>query len=220
MTRSKPAQLSVVERFKQGMAMDQEKWREGASYDLSMIASASPEERVALEQFMAPRSIDDWRDVEALAAIDTPRTRELLRAALKHSNHQIRTAVTRYAPELISGNERSAALVATVESAGIQGGLTQALTEITQYHPPEVIDALFRATLSRTDNNGVHLAAMLMYLHGKADSEFDWSQRPFFLRFGNPDRAAREAAFLELCDKVGVDPQKYLPRSTPAVNGE
>jgi len=38
------------------------------------------------------------RDVEALAALDTARAREALKAAIKSSNHEVRAAVTRYAP--------------------------------------------------------------------------------------------------------------------------
>jgi len=51
---------------------------------------------------------------------------------------------------------------------------------------------------------------MLMFIHGKADSSFDWTHRPLFLRFKTEDRAERESVFRELCEKIGVAPEPYL----------
>ena len=51
-----------------------------------------------------------------------------------------------------------------------------------------------------------------MFLHGKAESSFDWDQRLFFLRFRTDVRAEREAVFRELCGKIGVGPDPYLRR--------
>jgi len=47
---------------------------------------------------------------------------------------------------------------------------------------------------------------MLLFVHGQADSSFDWDQRPFFLKFNTADRTEREAMFRELCDRIGVAP--------------
>jgi hypothetical protein len=49
-----------------------------------------------------------------------------------------------------------------------------------------------------------------MFIHGKADSSFDWTHRPLFLRFKTEDRAERESVFRELCEKIGVDPERHL----------
>lgn len=54
-----------------------------------------------------------------------------------------------------------------------------------------------------------------MFVHGLADSAFDWNQRPFFLRFNTPDPDQREAVFAELCEKIGVDASAYF-RTRPA----
>ncbi len=54
---------------------------------------------------------------------------------------------------------------------------------------------------------------MLMYLHKRAKSTFDWDQRPWFLKFATLDRAERIALFRELCEKLSVDPEPYVRRS-------
>ncbi|MCK5744708.1 MAG: hypothetical protein KAH44_00765, partial [Oricola sp.] len=70
---------------------------------------------------------------------------------------------------------------------------------------PEVIDALLIAALRGDGEAAVHFAALLLYLRGKAEGAFDWSRRPFFLRFNTDDENEREAAFRELCAEIGRD---------------
>ena len=60
-----------------------------------------------------------------------------------------------------------------------------------------------RATLRGDGEAAVNFAALLYYLHGKAESSFDWAHRPFFLRFNTDDRAERMAAYRELCAQIG-----------------
>ena len=163
-----------------------------------------------MESLLLERGTQDWRDVEALAALDTPKARAALRAALENPDHQIRAALARCAPELIGPQARIASLVAALEGADFYGGLTQTLDQVEAFHPPEVIDALFRGVLARDGEVAVHFAAMLMFLHGKAGDAFDWEQRPFYLTFHTTKRAEREAAFQQLCGKIGVDGSRYL----------
>ena len=73
-----------------------------------------------------------------------------------------------------------------------------------------VIETLLRCTVRREGDVAVHFAAMLMFLHGQAETSFDWDQRPFFLTFNTQDPTARAVAFGELCRKIGVDAQRYL----------
>ncbi|MCC6538002.1 MAG: hypothetical protein IT162_10655, partial [Bryobacterales bacterium] len=104
---------------------------------------------------------------------------------------------------------RVASLLEALRTGEFYGGLSEALAEVEETHPPEIIDALFRGTLEREGGVACHFAAMIFYLHGKAAMPFDWDHRPFFLRFNTTDRAAREAAFAELCERVGADPARY-----------
>ena len=201
---------TAVDRFRESMVMDPEKWRDGIGYDVAILKTASPDELAGIENLLVSRGIRDWRDVEALAALDSPRARVLLKAALKSADPAISTAVIHHAPGLVSEDERTASLVAALEVAESYGGLSQTLLEVEEFHPPKVIAALLRGVLARGDGVPVHFAAMLMFLHGKAESAFDWAHRPFFLKFHTEDRAERESLFRELCEKIGVKPDKFL----------
>ena len=201
---------TALGRFERSMAIDYEKWHDGVGYDLDAIAAATPQERAAIEKLLLQRGTSDWRDVEALAALNTPVAQAELMAALKHPDAQIRLAVTRSAPQLVPESERVASLVKALETANLGGGLSQALDEAAEFHPEPVIESLLRGVLQREGEAAVNFAAMLLFVHGKADSPFDWEQRPFLLRFNTPDRRERQVAFVELCGKIGIDPAGYV----------
>jgi hypothetical protein len=201
---------SAFQRFLRSMVMDYEKWHDGDGYDLDALREATPNERMAIEATLLARGVNDWRDVEALAALDTPGARRALQAAAKHADPQIRLAVSRHAGVLIPDEQRVASLVKALETARFYGGLTQALDEVEDFHPPAVVEALFHGALKREGEAAVHFAAMLMFVHGAADVPFDMEQRPFFLRFHTENRAEREAVFRELCERVAVDASRYL----------
>ena len=194
-------------------------WRDGIGYDVKLLKSANADELAAIESLLLSRGVNDWNDVEALAAINSEGARKRLREALKGGDQRMAIAVAQYAPDLVSDAERTKSLVDALKGSKIYGGLTQALLQVQEFHPPEVIAALFRGVLARPGENAVHFAAMLMFLHGKAESSFDWKHRPLFLRFNTEDRAERESAFRELCEKIGVDPEKHLKPAKPAKPG-
>lgn len=205
---------SPLERFEASMAIGYEEWHDGIGYDIGAIAAASPAERAAIEAMLVPRAAQDWRDVEALAALDSPAARAALLHALERGGAEIRVAVLRHAPNLVADEQRTRTLVDAIETAVIYGGLTQTLREVAEFHPPEVVDALLRGALERDADVAVHLAAMLFFVAGLTSEEFDLAERPFFLRFATLDRAAREAAFVDLCVRIGTDPQPYLDDRT------
>lgn len=205
-----PRPKTAVDLFRESMVCTYERWREGIGYDLALLKTATPEELVEIEELLLPRCTDDWRDVEALAALNSPRARVALKRSLKTGKAEIKAAVLQYAPDLVPEAERTAALVKAIDSAAIYGGLSQTLMLVEASHPPAVIDALLRGALASAGENATHFAAMLMFLHGKAKSAFDWDHRPFFLRFNTDDRAARKAVFRELCTQIGVSAEKYL----------
>src|SRR5262245_28816467 len=98
---------TLVEKFKRSMIIDYEKWHDGIGYNLKLLNCASPEEVAAIEALLLGQGVGDWRDVEALAAIGTPKAREALKAALNSRDHKVRAAVIEYAPELVPEKERS-----------------------------------------------------------------------------------------------------------------
>jgi hypothetical protein len=206
----RPEPGTAAGRFERSMAMDYEKWHDGTGYDIATLQAATPEERKEIETLLVRHGVKDWRDVEALAALGTTQADEILKAALDARDPEISLAMARYAPELVPDTRRAAVLVKALETAELYGGLSEALDQAAEFHPQEVVEALFRGTLARDGESAVHFAALLMYVHGKAREPFDWEQRPFFLRFNTADREERKAALVELCGKLGVDAARYV----------
>ena len=206
----KPHSSVLLQRFEKSMVMAFEKWHDCIGYDIDAIKSASPTEREAIEQMLLTHSPRDWRDIEALAQIDTTRAREAIKQAINHPNPDVRVAVTRYAPDLVTDRERTRSIVDGLRNAELFGGLSQVLDDVAEYHPDVVKEALISGLLKRKGDVAVLFAAMLFYIFGKADEPFDMAQRPFFLLFNTEDRVERVAVFRELCEKLGINAEKYL----------
>lgn len=206
----KGANDSALGRFESSMVIDYEKWHDGIGYDLEALGQATPVEREIVERILINRSPRDWRDIEALAELDTPRARKALKAAMSDSNPEVRMAVIGYAPGLVPAAQRNAALVQSLHEAELFGGLSQALDLVEEFHPPEVIAELFRGVLERKGEVAVHFAAMLLFVHDKTSEPFDMKLRPFFLRFNTDDANERQEAFRELCRMIGVRAEDHL----------
>jgi hypothetical protein len=202
--------LTPLQRFEASMKIGFEEWHDGIGYDIEAIRIASSTEREAIEQVLINHSPRDWRDIEALAEINTNSARDTLKNAIKDTNPVVRVAVARFAPDLVTDNERTQSIVDALEKAEIFNGLSQVLDEVERYHPEEVKEALIRGLLTRKGDVAVLFAAMLFYLFGEAKKPFDMKQRPFFLRFKTEDRKERVEAFRELCQKLKINPEKYL----------
>ncbi len=206
----KSSSVSSLRRFEKSMEIDYEKWHDGVGYDIDAIRSASQTEREAIEQMLIHHSPRDWRDIEALAQIDTKSAQETIKNAIKDPNPEVRVAVTRYAPNLVTKSERSRSIIDALQHAKIFGGLTQVLDDIEKYHPKEVKEALTTGLLTREGDVAVLFAAMLFYIYGKAKEPFDMKQRPFFLRFNTKNKEERVQAFRELCKQLKINPENYL----------
>lgn len=169
-----------LQRFEKSMKIDYEKWHDGVGYDIDAIRSASPQEREAIEQILIKHSPRDWRDIEALAQIGTEEARQAIKKAIKDPNPEVRVAVARFSPKLITNSERTKSTVEALQHAELFGGLSQALDDVEQYHPAEVKEALIEGLLKRKGDVAVLFAAMLFYIYGKAKEPFDMELRPFF----------------------------------------
>ena len=200
----------AANRFVASMNITYEMWHDGEGYDLDALEQVPASEQDAIEKVLIAHRPRDWRDIEALAQIDSPGARREVEAALKSSDAKVRQEAMQYAGEKADSADRERLLIQTLRSADLYGGLSQAIDECEEFHPPAVIDALFRGALDRDGDVAVNFAAMLFFLHGKAKEPFDWDHRPFFLRFNTSDRAQRQAVFSELCKTVGVDVKKYM----------
>jgi hypothetical protein len=185
-------------------------WHDGTGYDVDLLKQMSPEERESVEKVLISRQPRDWRDIEALAVINSPMSRSVIESALKSADPAVRREAMKYAGEKSDPADREKLIIHAIRTKGLFDGLSQTLDEIEEFHTPAVIDALFRGALGGDGAAAVHFAAMLFYLHGKSREPFDWDHRPFFLRFNTSDRNERRVAFAELCQTLGVDPGEYL----------
>ncbi|MGD0817748.1 MAG: hypothetical protein ABR986_05040 [Methanomassiliicoccales archaeon] len=199
-----PAPDTPLNRFVRSMIIDYEKWHDGIGYDLEALGQASPNERLAIEKLLISSKGRDWRDIEVLAEMDTPRSRKALREAFANGDLEVRMAVISYAPDIIPYNEKVDAIVHSLRVGNLYGGLSHTIDLVEEFHPPEVVEELLRGAREREGEVAVLLAGMLLFVHGKADEPFDWSQRPYLLRFNTEDTQERHEVFLELCQKIGV----------------
>lgn len=198
-----PASDSPYGKFIASMNIDYERWKDGIGYDMDALVAMSPVERQSAEARVTPPK--DWRDIEALAVIDSPNAREVLRSVLENGAEELSMSVLRYAPELATDEMRTRAMIRVMPTVAPFNGLTALLDEVDEFHPPAIEDALFAALLSGSAESAYHFAATLATLRGVIESRYDWSMRPLFLRFSTSDREERRAALLALCEAIGED---------------
>jgi hypothetical protein len=192
------------------MNIDFEKWHDGIGYDLEALAEANNEEREEIERILVTKDTRDWRDIEALAIINTPKARSTIIQALLGNNNEVNMAVLRFAPELISNQVKTRVLVKALKSASFFDGFSHTLNIVGEYHPEEVVRELFHGLIYREGGIAVHFAAILFYIYGKAETIFDEEHRDFFLKFNTSILSDRKLVIKELCEKINVDYSEYL----------
>ena len=204
------ASNSALSRFIKSMEIDYDKWHDGVGYDLEALREANNNERKAIERILINKNPPNWRDVEALAILDTPRSRSALLVAVLGGIHEVNMAVLRFAPELINEELKTKLIVDALKSANFYYGLSQTLRHVETYHPKEVIRELFYGLLNREGEVAVSFAAMLYYIYGKTETYFPFENRDFFLKFNTPILSDRKTVFKELCDNINVNCMEYL----------
>jgi hypothetical protein len=85
--------------FLDSMKIGYEQWHDGMGYDLDALRQIDGDEREAVESILIEHlnSPGDWRDVEALHALGTPRAAEAISAARSHPLAEVRTHAARLA---------------------------------------------------------------------------------------------------------------------------
>jgi len=202
----------AAKRFIASMTITYEMWHDGDGYNLDALRAIPAAELPAIEALLINHSPRDWRDIEALGQLDSEASRKVVNAALGSSDEHVRYHARLYASEKQSPVDRERLLLQSLAKNDLSGGLSQAIDEAAEFHPPAVIHALLDGALNRTGEVAVNFAGLLYYIHGKSEAPFDWNHRPFFLRFHTADREERKAAFRELCQTIGVDVTKFMPR--------
>ena len=193
----------LLQRFDDSTQMNYDRWKEGTGYDLQALASMSPASQRATEARLTPPS--SWRDVEALAALDTPTARQTLQLAVRDEPIDVRLAVLSYASALIDDATRTDTILLALTQVGPFAGRTETLDLVMEFHPPIIVQALFVGLLQASGEMAYHYAAALAAIHGVVDSRHDWSLRPLYLAFNTDDAVARRDAFLTLCSTIGVN---------------
>ena len=199
-----------MSRFLESMKMNYEKWRDGIGYDLEALKKVNQEELDVIENIIINRDPLDWRDIEVLAILDTPKARTKLKTAVLGGIHRVNMAILDYAPGLVDNELKTKKIIDALRSATFFYGLRQTLNIVEKYHPEEVVRELFHGLLNREGGVAVNFAAMLFYLHGKAETSFDWELRSFFLKFNTDQLSERKIMFQELCKRINVDYREYL----------
>lgn len=202
--------FSTVDRFRAGMTVDYEMWHDGVGYELDLLMKATDADKAKILDLLVPPK--GWRDVEALAALDNAGSRAALHLALQSGNAEVRAAVLSYAPSVASAVERTETMLRALNHGQFFDDLTSVLDQVEVYHPPEIVNALFRGLLARPGEIATNYAAMLAIVHGKAASTFDWDLRPLFLKFNTDDGADRTQALAELCALLELDSVEVMAR--------
>jgi len=194
-------------RFKQSMIIDYDKWKEGEPYDLAALADVTPEERDLLTDEICQRATLDWRDVEALRSLATPKaisrigtaaTRQTDGAGIEAFRDEIKTQG--WTAEI----ERR--FIEKLEVAASMTGALDRLYDIAEAHPTKaVMTQIFRNARTSCDPTVRYsMGAFLLQLAGHVESRyvFDTDHRPHLLNLNSADYASYKAAVAWLEGKM------------------
>lgn len=198
----------AVRRFKASLEIGYEQWHDGVGYDLEALDELTDSERHTIERLLIPRASQDWRDLEALDRLGTPAARQAILNVRKADDANIRLRALDYGPEA-SAQEWEDALVASLETAQLYDGLSQALARAAEHPSQAVVDILWRKIRDPESGVAYHCAATLSCIMGAIDSPYDDAWRPLFLRLVGPSSPDRSAAVRELEERLagrGISP--------------
>lgn len=195
------------QRFIKSMAIDYEKWHDGEGYDLAALAELQGAERAEIERTLLGRADNDWRDLEALAQLDTPAGwRAIERVARGAGDNAVHAA--RLLAEKSPGHGEEVLELQLLQSmrtlkpdAPVAPIIDEAACHPTDAIKKALLDA---AAFSSNSTFRVHAAALLLYLAGQTKEPFDWAERPFFLRFGSKLPRDVGEAHQELRRRLGL----------------
>jgi len=194
-------------RFRESMNIDYDKWREGEPYDIAALADITPAERDDLADEIASRGKLDWRDIEALKALATPKA--LARISTAAERQHDGGGAEALIAEIESGGwnkSKEKRLIEMLENMRSMESSSDRLFRLCEEHMSPAIHAqLMRNARIQSDptmrySNG----AFLLYLAGHVDSHyvFDTEHRPHLLDLNSDDYKTYKAAVAWLENKV------------------
>jgi hypothetical protein len=186
-------------RFKSSTILDYGKWRDGEPYDIAALADVTPEERDLLTEEIIERGSLDWRDVEALKALGTPKAlSRISHAAARQTDGGGAEALTH---EIETGgwsDEAEKRLIEQLENLKSMTSASDRLYRLCEEHQtPAVVQQLMRNARTQSDETMRYSAgAFLLYLSGHADDWYglDDTHRPHLLDLNSSDYKTYKAA--------------------------
>lgn len=194
------------QRFKRSMMINYDSWRDGTPYDVDALADVTERERDLLTDELCEKGSLDWRDVEALRALATPKALERLSKAADAQTDS--GGIEAFMDEVAQGwsPEIEARFIDKLERVQSMTGALDRLYDIAEAHPtPAAIAQLLRNARIHSDPVVRYsMGAFLAELTGHADSRhtMDEAIRPHLLNLNSADYKAYKAAVAWLEDKV------------------
>jgi hypothetical protein len=195
------------------MIIDYGKWRDGEPYDIAALSEITPEERDMLTDEIIGHGSLDWRDVEALRAIGTPKAIKRVGVAAKKQTDG--AGIEAFMDDIEKEGWTPAIeerFIEKLERAGSMTGALDRLYEIAEEHQtPAVVKQLMRnARMSGDETVRYSMGAFLLYLAGHVDSRyvFDTEHRPRLLDLNSSDYKTYKAAVAWLEEKVASPKKK------------
>ncbi len=195
-------------RFRESMIIDYSAWKEGTPYDIAALAGITPEERDLLTDELCAKASLDWRDVEALRALATPKA--IQRIGLAAEKQTDGAGIEAFMDDIAREGwtpEIETRFIEKLERAMSFTGALDRLYEIAEAHPtPAVITQLMRnARIAGDPTVRYSTGGFLLELTGHVDTRytFDPDIRPHLLDLNSDDYKTYKAAIAWLEQKVG-----------------
>lgn len=200
----------AYQRFKRSMMLDYDAWRDGTPYDVAALADVTEDERELLTDELCEKGSLDWRDVEALRALASPRALERLGKAAESQTDG--GGIEAFMDEVSQSwtPEVEARFIDKLERVQSMTGALDRLYDIAEAHPtPAVIAQLLRNARIHSDPVVRYsMGAFLIELTGHDTRHtMDEAIRPHLLNLNSADYKTYKAAVAWLEDKV-ANPKK------------
>ena len=200
-------------RFKASMNIDYGKWRDGEPYDIAALSDVTEDERNLLTDEICEKSSLDWRDVEALRALGTPKAIKRVGEAAERQHDG--AGAEALLSEIESHGWSDAIekrVIEMLEHMESMSGASDRLYQICEQHQtPAILNQLMRNARVQSDPTMRYSSgAFLLYLAGHVDSHyvFDTDHRPHLLDLNSDDYRTYKAAVAWLEDKVAHPKKK------------